>query len=62
MVSFMVVALGLVLLAGGLVGFFYPQPPPLDFAAFLGGHRRLHVSLICAVLGGVLALVGFWSR
>jgi hypothetical protein len=51
------VALGLVLLVAGLVGFFYPKPPPLDFTAFLGGHTRLHASLICIVLGGALALV-----
>jgi hypothetical protein len=62
MVSFVLMALGLVLPAGGLVGFFYPKTPPLDFAAFLGGHRRLYDSLSCAVVGGVLALLGFWSR
>jgi hypothetical protein len=59
---YLFVALGLILLAVGLVRFFYPKPPPLDFTAFLGGHPRLYVSLICIVLGGALALVGLWAR
>jgi hypothetical protein len=54
--------LGLVVLASGLVAFFYPKPPPLGFAAFLGANRRLYASLGCIVLGGVMALLGFWSR
>jgi hypothetical protein len=53
---------GLALLLAGLVRFFYPKPPPLDFAAFLGGHTRLYVSLACTVIGGALALAGFWAR
>jgi hypothetical protein len=56
------VPLGLVLLAAGLIRFFYPKPPPLDFTAFLGGHTRLYVSLICVVLGGALAVLGLWTR
>ncbi len=56
------VALGLALMVAGLVWFFYPKPPPLDFEAFLGGHTRLYASLICIVLGGALALVGLWVR
>ena len=56
------VAAGLVLLVVGLVRFFYPKPPPLDFAAFLGGQPRLVVSLVCVVLGGALALLGLWPR
>jgi hypothetical protein len=49
-------------MVAGLVWFFYPKPPPLDFEAFLGGHTRLYASLICIVLGGALALVGLWVR
>jgi hypothetical protein len=62
MSPYLFVALGLVLLAVGLVRFFYPKRPPLEFSAFLGGHPRLYVSLICIVLGGVLALLGLWAR
>ena len=62
MMPFVIVALGLLLLAAGLVRFFYPKPPPLDFTAFLGGHPRLYVSLVCIVLGAALALVGFSAR
>jgi hypothetical protein len=58
----LLVVLGLTVFAGGLVGFLYPNPPPLDFTAFLGGHRRLYASLSCIVLGGAIALVGFWGR
>ena len=56
MTSFVLVPLGLVLLAAGIVAFFYPKRPPLDFTAFLGGHPRLYLSLFCIVLGGILAL------
>jgi hypothetical protein len=58
----LLVGLGLAVLAGGLVGFFYPKPPPLDFTAFLGAHRRLYASLTCIVLGGAIALLGFLGR
>jgi len=53
--------LGLIVAAGGFVAFFYPKPPALDFTAFLGGDRRLFSSLISIVVGGVLALIGFWG-
>ena len=62
MIPYVFVALGLVLLAAGLIQFFYPKRPPLDFNAFLGGHTRLYVSLICIVLGGVMAMLGLWAR
>jgi hypothetical protein len=58
---FVFLALGLVFLSAGLVGFFYPKLPPLGFTAFLGGHPRLYLSLISIVLGGVLALLGLWG-
>jgi hypothetical protein len=61
-IPFVLVPLGLVLLAAGLVQFFYPKPPPLDFEAFLGAHARLYVSLICIVFGGALMLLGLWAR
>jgi hypothetical protein len=51
--------LGLLLAAAGLALFFYPKPPPLDFAAFLGGNPRLIGSLLCVVVGGAVALYGF---
>jgi hypothetical protein len=57
-INFVVAAAGLIMFVGGLIGFFYPKPPPLDFCAFLGGHRRLYVSLICIVFGGALAMAG----
>jgi CDP-diglyceride synthetase len=60
--SFLLGAVGLAVLASGLVAFFYPKPPPLDFSAFLGANRRLYASLICIFLGGVIALLGFWGR
>jgi hypothetical protein len=59
-VSPLLVALGLALLVAGLVGFFYPKPPPLGFTAFLGGHPRLYLSLLGVLLGGALAVLGLW--
>jgi hypothetical protein len=61
-VDVVLVVVGLVLLLFGLVRFFYPKPPPLDFATFLGGHPRLVISVVCVVLGGALALLGLWPR
>jgi len=56
--GYVVGALGLCLAAAGLALFVYPKPPPLDFAAFLGGHPRLMASLSCIVLGGAVAPYG----
>ena len=58
--SFVLLPVGLVLLTVGLVRFFYPKPPPLDFTAFLGGNARLYASLLCVVIGGILAVLGLW--
>jgi hypothetical protein len=57
--SILLEVLGLAVLASGLVAFFYPKPPPLDFTAFLGANRRLYASLVCIVVGAVIALLGF---
>jgi hypothetical protein len=60
-IHYVLVPLGLVFFTFGLVRFFYPKPPPLDFTAFLGGHPRLFVSLICIIVGGTLTLLGLWA-
>jgi hypothetical protein len=52
------VGLGIILVIAGLVRFFYPKPPSLDFSAFLGGNTRLYISLACILIGGVLAVAG----
>jgi hypothetical protein len=57
--GYVVGGLGLCVAAVGLALFAFPKPPPLDFAAFLGGHRRLIASLACIVVGGAVALYGF---
>jgi hypothetical protein len=60
--ALVLVASGLVLLVAGLVGFFFPKPPPVDFSSFLGGHTRLDASLTGIVLGVELALAGLSSQ
>jgi hypothetical protein len=57
-IHFVLAADGLILFVGGLIGFCYPKPPPLDFRAFVGSHRRPRDSLTCIVSGGALAMAG----